>query len=106
MDNNNVENLLTELGLESLPQDQKDELIVRMAETLQSKISTRIINSLSDAKKRDFDAIVEGNNDKEIEQFLRDNVPGFEFLVRDEYENFRAEMIDRYQSIKEIEKNL
>lgn len=98
---NKTNNLISDLGLDSLSEDEKNEMTVKLAEALQNRITVRLTNALSDKQKADIDKIIERGNDDEVGEYLVKSVPGLDFIMKDEYEKFRDEILSENAALEE-----
>ncbi|PIR73776.1 MAG: hypothetical protein COU40_00700 [Candidatus Moranbacteria bacterium CG10_big_fil_rev_8_21_14_0_10_35_21] len=85
--------LLKELGLENLPQDKQEQLLVKMTETLLKRIFVETMGKLNEADQK---AYVELSDRKpapeEIEKFLTEKISGYESFVQSIIVNFKKEI--------------
>lgn len=93
--------LLKELGLENLPDDQKEKLMQTMIDAALSRIFNRILPSLT---KEDLqmmtDLQLRPDADQAVNQYLVGRVPNLDAIAREEIEAFRQEMKDSVATIK------
>lgn len=90
-------NLVEEMELNSLPPEQKDELVNQMIETVESRINLEVLSTLEDEDKKEMDSILESNGD--LIEFLRKKIPDFDNLVAEIVTNFKKEVLDLQQMI-------
>lgn len=100
MDTKNNDSLIKDLGLNDLPEKDRNEMVANLAEALQNRITTRVMDTLSDEEKKELDKIVEAGDDKKVGEYLKDRIPGLSFIEQDEYERFRAEVLNKNEDIK------
>ncbi|MDO8507207.1 MAG: DUF5663 domain-containing protein [bacterium] len=98
--NNQTSNLITDLGLDGLPEDEKNEMIVKLSESLQNRITLRLTDTLSDEQKKEMDKLITQGDDDKVGEYLVKSVPGIDFIMKDEYEKFRDEILSENQEIK------
>ncbi|PIZ00409.1 hypothetical protein COY62_02725 [bacterium (Candidatus Howlettbacteria) CG_4_10_14_0_8_um_filter_40_9] len=99
--------LIKDLGLDSLPEDKKNNLIVTMAQALQNRITVRVLDVLSEGEKKEMDTLIAGGDDSKVEEFMATRVPGIDSIIKDEYETFRTEMVQQNEALKNaIKENL
>ncbi|MBT3355831.1 hypothetical protein HN784_01120 [bacterium] len=88
--------LIKELGINDLPQEQREETLTQMSEVIQQRIVLRIVEELPADKKEGFADVV--NNSAEepeaIDTFLTENLPNVEELVLEEIGKYKAEMLE------------
>lgn len=84
--------LLDELGLVDLPAEKRDELLVKMTESLLARIAVEVTEKLSDADKEVFASLQENANADEITAFLKEKIPDYEAFLEKITADFRADM--------------
>lgn len=101
--------LVSELGIDKLPEEQQKDLLAQISEVLQQRIVLRLVEEMPEEKKEDFGKVLqegEKNPDK-IEKFLNENLPNLEELVLDEIGKYKTEakqFIDENTGEKEDKK--
>jgi|TARA_B100001079_G_C16306869_1_gene468183 hypothetical protein len=85
-------NLVQELGLDSLPREKRDELINKMTEVVESRISIEVLSILSEDQKKELDKILDSDGD--MIAFLRNKIPNFDIMVAETIANFKKEIIE------------
>ncbi len=88
-------NLVKELGLDSLPQEKKAELINQMMEVVESRINLEVLSTLSEDDKKELDKVLDSNGDMIV--FLRSKVANFDLMVAETIANFKKEVLDMQQ---------
>jgi hypothetical protein len=86
------EDIFYELGLENIPDEQKQKLLTTMVDTIINRMTARIFDELSEQQQEEFDKIVQGGNQKEIFGHLRKNVPDFDSMIFNEIELLKTEL--------------
>lgn len=88
------QNILEALGLQSLPEQQKVELLGKMTEVLQSKIMDRLLVALSTEQREHIDALLAANaKEEQVEKYLRDTLSNYDALVLQEIADFKEQMV-------------
>jgi hypothetical protein len=96
------ENIIKLLGLENLPEDQKQKLLEQMSGVVQSRITRRVDAIFSAEQKDQFNKLTEsGANDEQIGNFLKITVPNFDNIATEEIIKFKEEMAQEAQTVKE-----
>ena len=93
------QNLISALGLDSLPQEKKDELLIKISEVVQQRIILRVLSELSEEDRQAFDGVLSANDDEKSLAFLQEKIPNFEAVVKHEIEKFRNEAMTKMQAI-------
>ncbi|MDD5291217.1 MAG: DUF5663 domain-containing protein [Patescibacteria group bacterium] len=86
------ENIIEDLGLNQLPEDKREEVLLAMTEALLKRILIVALEKIPESKKGEFDEIFKSKDSEKINEFLSDNIPGYEKMVKNEIENFKKEM--------------
>lgn len=91
------ENIIGLLGLESLPDAEKQAMMEKMTTLIQKRLMLRVMDALSeqDAQKM---AEME-KNPQEILAFIAEKVPNFEDIVKEEVVRLKAEMLKATEGI-------
>lgn len=92
-------NLITELGLENLPDDKKEELILKIGGLIQQNVLLRILNELGEKDKDEFDKVLAEENDEKTLAFLQSKISNFDELVKEEVAKFKEEAMKRMQAV-------
>ena len=75
-------NLIDELGLSDLPQDKKDELLIKMTESILRRIFLETIEKLNDPDRNQFEKMLDENKNPEIiEAFLKEKISNYDQLL-------------------------
>ena len=91
-------NIISLMGLEALPGEQKDTLIAQMQDLIQMRVANRVIEEMSDD---DAGKMAEFESDPTAAmEFLANNVPNFEGVVQDEIVKLKAEMAAVAEGVK------
>ena len=85
-------NLVKELGLDSLPQEKKAQLVSQMLEVVESRINLEVLSILTEAEKKELDKVLDSDGD--MIQFLRSKIPNFDLLVAETIANFKKEILE------------
>ena len=88
--------LLDELGLGSLPEDQKRAMLQHIYETLELRVGTNLANQMSNEQLEEFEKFIddEGNSADQAQalQWLEANLPNYKQVVNDVFEALKAEI--------------
>ena len=95
------ENLLIELGLGTLPANEKNRMLAHIYETLEMRVGMRLAEGMSDQQLNDFEQLMPLQTDsedikKQKEQaalrWLETNFPNYKQVVADELEKLKMEI--------------
>jgi len=86
MKNQNVskirEIIMKELGLEKLPQEKQEELLVKMGEVILKKMFLETVEKLDEDGQKHFEKMLENKSTpEEIEEFLKVKIPDYEKIL-------------------------
>lgn len=70
------ENFLQELGLDSLPAEQKKAFLQHIYEELELRVGTKLSEGLKESQMQEFEAFVDQNEEK-VRDWLADNLPHY-----------------------------
>jgi hypothetical protein len=79
------DNFLKDLGVVSLPDDQKEVLLQHIYEELEVRVGTQLAEGLSDEQMEEFDALLQRDEGK-IRGWLSAHVP--EYASQEDYQKF------------------
>jgi hypothetical protein len=99
-------NLLAELGLSSLPPEQKAKVTEDLAEALQNRISLRVSEILSEKDQNHLTELIDAGKKDEASEFVLKAVPVFNAIALDEYQKLRTELLGYDADIRATIKNL
>ncbi len=95
------DNLLRELGLGSMPPQEKNRMLAHIYETLEMRVGMRLAEGMSDQQLNEFEQLMPLQTDtdeakKQKEQaalkWLETNFPNYKQVVADELEKLKAEI--------------
>lgn len=96
-------NILEMLGLQSLPEKRKTELLTRMTEVVQDRISDRMAESLSADARKEFDQLIaDSATGEQLDAFIAKHVPEFPQIVAEEVMRFKKQMVDDLATVQKI----
>lgn len=93
--------IIKELGLDGLPEEEKDNLISSMAEALQMKITNRVMEVLMPEERKEMDKLVAAGDEQKVEAYVVAKVPGLDSIAREEAIKFRDELLSSNEMLKE-----
>jgi hypothetical protein len=92
---------LDELGLGSLPPDEKKKFLTHILETLEMRVGTTLASQMSDAQLDEFEQLMPTENDTPEQmqtkeqvalKWLETNFPSYKEVVGNELEKLKAEI--------------
>ncbi len=91
--------LLQELGLDSLPDTEKDSLLKHIYETLEMRVGMRLADQMSNEQLDEFEQYFEAKDDAGAFKWLETNFPNYKDVVQDEFDKLKLEV---HQSAPQI----
>ncbi len=86
------DDLLKELGLVSLPPEEKKKLLAHIYETLEMRVGMKLAEQMSDAQLTEFEQFIDRNDEAGALHWLETNFPNYKDVVAAEFENLKAEI--------------
>lgn len=86
------DDLLRELGLVSLPEEEKKKLLAHIYETLEMRVGMKLAEQMSDAQLAEFEQFIDRNDEAGALRWLETNFPNYKDVVAAEFENLKAEI--------------
>lgn len=85
--------ILDELGLSDLPQNKKEQLLIKMTEVLLKRIFLETLEKLSENGREEYESLMaNGASPRQVEEFLKANIQNYEELVEKVIKEFKDEM--------------
>lgn len=91
--------LLQELGLDSLPDNEKDSLLKHIYETLEMRVGMRLADQMSNQQLDEFEQYFEAKDDAGAFKWLETNFPNYKDVVQQEFDKLKIEV---HQSAPQI----
>jgi len=86
------DDLLRELGLASLPEEEKKKLLAHIYETLEMRVGMKLAEQMSDAQLTEFEQFIDRNDEAGALRWLETNFPNYKDVVAAEFENLKTEI--------------
>ncbi len=95
------DNLLQELGLGSLPPQEKNRMLQHIYETLEMRVGMQLASQMSEQQLDEFEKLMPAETDtpevnaqkeKDALKWLETNFPNYKQVVADELEKLKAEI--------------
>lgn len=84
--------LLVELGLGSLPPEEKNKMLAHIYETLEMRVGMKLAEQMTDAQLDEFEGFIDRNDEAGALTWLETNFPGYKQVVADELEKLKVEV--------------
>jgi len=86
------DNLLHELGLGTLPVDEKNRMLAHIYETLEMRVGMRLAEQMSDEQLDEFESYINRNDEAGALKWLESNFPNYKDVVAEELEKLKNEI--------------
>ena len=85
--------LIKGLGLEKLPMDKQEEMVLKMTELVLKRMFVQTMDRLNARDQEKFGEMMEGGGSpEEIEKFLQERIEDYDGMLQGIVENLREEM--------------
>lgn len=84
--------LLEELGLITLPKEERDALLRQIYETLEMRVGMKLAERMSDQQLDEFEKFIDTNDEAGALKWLEANFPDYKQVVADELEKLKTEI--------------
>lgn len=85
-------NLLSELGLATLPDTEKNSLLKHIYETLEMRVGMRLADQMSNEQLDEFERYFEAKDDAGAFTWLETNFPNYKDIVQEEFDKLKTEV--------------
>jgi len=85
-------NLLIELGLGSLPEEEKSGFLKHIYETLEMRVGMRLADQMSNEQLDEFETFYNAKDDAGAFRWLETNFPNYKDIVADEFQKLKVEI--------------
>lgn len=86
------DNLLQELGLGSLPPEEKKKMLAHIYETLEMRVGMELAKQMTDAQLNEFEEFINRNDEAGALRWLETNFPNYKDVVAAEFEKLKLEI--------------
>lgn len=86
------DNLLKELGLGSLPPDEKNKMLAHIYETLEMRVGMKLAEQMTNEQLDEFEAFIDQNDEAGALKWLETNFPNYKQVVADQLEQLKGEI--------------
>ena len=84
--------LLQELGLSSLPEQEKVSLLNHIYETLEMRVGVRLADQMSNEQLEEFEKYFDAKDDQGAFRWLETNFPNYKEIVQEEFDKLKQEV--------------
>lgn len=93
------DNFLKDIGLESLPAEEKKKMLAHIYETLEMRVGTKLAERMSDAQLQEFENLMNANDEAGALKWLETNIPNYKDVVSSELNILKKEISDNASQI-------
>jgi len=86
------DNLLNDVGLGSLPVDDKNKMLAHIYETLEMRVGMTLAKQMTNEQLDEFEGFIDSNNEEGALTWLETNFPNYKQVVADELEKLKEEI--------------
>src|SRR6185503_4242788 len=86
------DNLLQQIGLGSLPAEDKRGLLTHIYETLEMRVGMRLADQMTNEQLDEFETYFEAKDDAGAFKWLETNFPNYKDIVNEEFEKLKTEV--------------
>ena len=84
--------LLQELGLGSLPEQDRVSLLNHIYETLEMRVGVRLADQMSNEQLEEFEKYFDAKDDQGAFKWLETNFPNYKEIVQEEFDKLKQEV--------------
>lgn len=84
--------LLEEIGLGTLPQEEKTKMLGHIYETLEMRVGMKLAEQMTNAQLDEFESYIDRNDEAGALKWLETNFPDYKQVVASELEKLKAEI--------------
>ena len=84
--------LLVEIGLDGLPEAEKNSFLKHIYETLEMRVGIRLADQMSNEQLDEFERYFEAKDDAGAFKWLETNFPNYKDIVQQEFDKLKAEV--------------
>lgn len=84
--------LLEELGLGSLPTEEKNKMLAHIYETLEMRVGMKLAEQMTNEQLDEFESFIDRNDEAGALKWLESNFPDYKKVVAEELEKLKGEI--------------
>ncbi len=84
--------LLVEIGLDSLPEAEKNSFLKHVYETLEMRVGIRLADQMTNEQLDEFEQYFEAKDDAGAFKWLETNFPNYKDIVQEEFDKLKSEV--------------
>ena len=99
--NESQDNIITLLGLEDLPLENRAQLVAELTEILEVRVLSAAYDTLSEEQAKHLDTLLDENNPELVTTYIQENVPTLSDIFANQVEVLKAELVQHKAEITE-----
>ena len=84
--------LLVEIGLDRLPEAEKNSFLKHVYETLEMRVGIRLADQMTNEQLDEFEQYFEAKDDAGAFKWLETNFPNYKEIVQEEFDKLKSEV--------------
>lgn len=89
-----LQQLIKDLGIDTLSQDKQNELIIKMTEVLLKRIFLETMEKLGENGREEYERMTEGEViPEQVEAFFKEKIHNYDEMVQNVINEFKEEMM-------------
>ena len=92
--------LIKELGLEKFTEEEKNQVLIQVTDSLLKRLLLRVYDKLGIADQKEFDRLGEAKDFEKINKFLSEKIPDLDQVRDEELSGLIEEMKDFLKTVK------
>lgn len=99
--NESQDNIITLLGLEDLPLENRAQLVDELTQILEVRVLSAAYDTLSEEQASHLDTLLNDNNPEVVTAYIQENVPTLSDIFANQVEVLKAELVQHKAEITE-----
>jgi hypothetical protein len=89
-----LEQLIKDMGIDTLTEDKQNELIIKMTEVLLKRIFVETMEKLGEEGREEYEKLTEGEvSPEQIEAFFKERISNYDEMIKQVVSEFKTEMM-------------
>lgn len=89
-----LQQLVKDLGIDSLAKEKQNELVIKMTEVLLKRIFMETMEKLGEQGREEYGKLTEGEVEPEqVEAFFKEKIGNYDEMIKKVVEEFKTEMM-------------
>ncbi len=95
-----LDQLVKDMGIDTLPEDKRNELLIKMTEVLLKRIFVETMEKLGEEGRAEYEKFLENDNisPEEAQGFFKQRIPNYDDMIQQTIDGFRREMMEANNS--------